>query len=251
MTISPTQYVTAFSDFQEEMERAVTKAVQSAFAASGVGRSGDVDAAREALAYGLADLVALYGPQAESFGMYLFGEMTGEAAQAATIVEPTQSVVSSTFGILSKYAAPLSVLAGSMTRHTMNYSRSAIHNSAAGVPGMAYARVPSYRGQRRGKGPCEFCIVLASRGAVYADSVTAGARGSGNEYHDDCYCVPTVMRKANPEYGDFGSPSDWPKGYNPSRLYEEIYSPSHDSADTIRDVTRKIREKDPTFPLGR
>ena len=59
------------------------------------------------------------------------------------------------------------------------------------------------------------------------------------------------MRKGNPEIGDFGDPSDWPRGYTPDRLYREIYDPSHEYLDTIQDVTRKIRAKHPDFPSGR
>lgn len=254
MSLTPDQYVRAYSGFQEEMERKVAIEVQQIYRSSGLGRMGvDPILARDVVADALAGLVNAYGPAAEAFGMYLFEEMIGEKATAAAISAPTATAAAtaSTYGIITKYASPESVLASSMSRHVMNFGRSAIHNSAAGIPDLAYARVPNYVGQRDGKGPCEFCIVLASRGAVYADTVTAGERGSGNEYHDDCWCVPTLMTKANPEAGDFGDPSEWPKGYTPDRLYKEIYDPSHEYLDTIQDVTRKIRAKDPTFPLGR
>lgn len=254
MSLSPDQYVRAYSKFQEEMEWKVKIEVTKIYRSSGLGKMGvDPILARDVVADALTGLVNAYGPAAEAFGMYLFEEMTGEKAVAAAISAPTAAATASasTYGIITKYANPGDVLASSMTRHVMGFGRGAIHNSAARVPQLAYARVPNYRGQREGKGPCEFCIVLASRGPVYADTVTAGQRGSGNEYHDDCWCVPTLMAKGNPEAGDFGDPSDWPKGYTPDRLYKEIYDPSHEYLDTINDVTRKIREKDPTFPLGR
>lgn len=254
MSLSPDQYVRAFSDFHADMEQKVRREVLWLYQESGLLSPGtDPGLARGVLAEALSGLVNTYGPAAEAFGMYLFEEMTGERAAAAAITAPTAAAAAtaSTHGIIVKYLNPSDVLAGAMTRHVMNFGRDAIHNSAAGVPDVAYARVPAYRGQRSGKGPCEFCIVLASRGAVYADTVTAGERGTGNEYHDDCYCVPTLMRKADPESGDFGDPSDWPKGYNPKRLYSDIYDPSHEYLDTIQDVTRKIRAKDPSFPGGR
>lgn len=253
MTLTPDQYVHAFSDFHRDMERKVRVEVAWLYRESGLLSGADPDLARGVLAEALSGLVGTYGPAAEAFGMFLFEEMTGEYAATAAISAPSaaEAAVSSTFGILAKYVDPLEVLSGSMTRHVMNFGRGAIHNSVAGVPMLAYARVPAYRGQRGGEGPCEFCIVLASRGPVYADTVTAGERGSGNEYHDGCYCVPTLMKKGDPEAGDFGDPSEWPSGYNPSRLYDEIYDPAHEYLDTIRDVTRKIRAKDPSFPPGR
>ena len=254
MTLSPTQYVKAFTDFQEDLERKVANEVLRVYRGSGLGRPGvDVQLAKDVVSDALAGLVTTYGPGAESFGMFLFEEMTGEKAAPAVLDAPSALARSSAYGVITKYANPGKVLTGSMTRHIMNYGRGAIHASAAGVRDLAYARVPNYRAplQRHGKGPCEFCIVLASRGPVYADTVTAGERGTGNEYHDDCYCVPTLMTKGNPERGDFGNPSEWPRGYTPDRLYEEIYDPSHDYLDTIEHVTRKIRAKDPSFPLGR
>lgn len=254
MSLSPDQYVRAYSKFQDDMEWKVKIEVQQIVRKAGLGRMGvDPVLARDVVADALTGLVVAYGPAAEAFGMYLFEEMIGETPAPSGISAPiaTEAAAASAYGIITKYNSPATVLSSSMARHVMNYGRSAIHNSAAGVPSLAYARVPNYRSQRGGKGPCEFCVVLASRGPVYADTVTAGERGSGNEYHDDCYCVPTLMRKGNPEIGDFGDPSDWPKGYTPDRLYKEIYDPSHEYLDTIQDVTRKIRAKHPDFPSGR
>ena len=254
MSLTPDQYVRAFSKFHEDLEFKIKVEVQQIVRKAGLGRMGvDPVLARDVVVDGLSSLISAYGPAAEAFGMYVFEEMVGESAApaATTLPTATKAASSSAYGIITKYASPTTVLASSMTRHAMNFGRSAIHNSAARVPSLAYARVPNYRSQRGGKGPCEFCIVLASRGPVYADTVTAGERGSGNEYHDDCYCVPTLMRKGNPEIGDFGDPSDWPKGYTPDRLYREIYDPSHEYLDTIQDVTRKIRAKHPDFPSGR
>ena len=254
MSLTPDQYVRAFSKFHEDLESKIRTEVQRVVREAGLGRAGvDPVLARDVVADALASLVGTYGPATEAFGMYVFEEMIGEAPKGASLTLPvaTEAATASAYGIITKYPSPSTVLSSSMTRHAMNFGRGAIHNSAAGVPGLAYARVPSYRNQRDGEGPCEFCLVLASRGPVYADTVTAGERGSGNEYHDDCYCVPTVMRKGNPEIGDFGDPSDWPRGYTPDRLYTELYDPSSDYLDTIQDVTRKIRAKHPDFPSGR
>lgn len=254
MSLTPDQYVRAYSKFQEEMEWKVAIEVQQIVRSAGLGRMGvDPILARDVVADAISGLVNAYGPAAEAFGMYLFEEMTGQAAAASSITASTaaKTTTSSVIGVITKYHSPSTALQRSAARHIMNFGRGAIHNSAARVPSLAYARVPNYRSQRGGKGPCEFCIVLASRGPVYADTVTAGERGSGNEYHDDCYCVPTLMRKGNPEIGDFGDPSEWPKGYTPDRLYREIYDPSHEYLDTIQDVTRKIRAKHPDFPSGR
>ena len=252
MTLTPDQYVAAYSSFQDDMEAKVRREVDKVYRDSGLGRRGvDTIVARDLIADALAGLVTAYGPAAESFGMFLFEEMTGGKARSnpTALPDARAAATASTYAVITTYNSPRDPLGSSMSRHVMGFGRGAIHASVSAEKGLAYARVPNYRGQREGKGPCEFCIVLASRGAVYADSLTAG--GAGSRYHDECACVPVMMRRAEPAAGDFGDPSDWPKGYNPSRLYHQIYDPSHESSDTIRDVTRKIRASDPTFPDGR
>lgn len=69
--------------------------------------------------------------------------------------------------------------------------------------GAAYCRVP------RNPEPCAFCFMLASRGAVYHTEATAGAKGSGNEYHGDCSCDVVLVR----------GPQDYPDGYDPEGYY--------------------------------
>ena len=66
-----------------------------------------------------------------------------------------------------------------------------------------FARVPSYAG---GNQPCLFCLMLASRGAVYYSRKTAGEL---NEYHQHCSC------KAVPVFNDNGI-----QGYDPGELYD-------------------------------
>lgn len=68
---------------------------------------------------------------------------------------------------------------------------------------MRYARVPT------GPEPCAWCLMLASRGAVYGSEESALYRSSdGKEYHGDCNCMPTLIR----------TESDLPDGYDPDAL---------------------------------
>lgn len=76
-----------------------------------------------------------------------------------------------------------------------------IQQSAAADPGRPrVARVPT------GSETCAWCLMLASRGAVYASKATALAAS-----HGDCDCVLTVMWD-----GD-----RMPKGYDPDALYRQ------------------------------
>ncbi len=62
-----------------------------------------------------------------------------------------------------------------------------------------FARVP------QGRETCSFCIMLASRGAVYENAMTAGAT---RHYHENCDC------KVVPDFGDGID------GYDPDEYYE-------------------------------
>lgn len=68
--------------------------------------------------------------------------------------------------------------------------------------GVRWARVPT------GAKPCAFCLVLASRGAIYRTEQSAG--GDENRYHGDCRCLPTPI----------ASDEDYPAGYLPDQYYE-------------------------------
>ncbi len=79
--------------------------------------------------------------------------------------------------------------------------RQTMQNSAW-ASGAAWARVPS------GSKTCAFCLMLASRGAVYHTSQSAG---EGHAYHGDCHCVPALVRDDR----------DFPEGYDPAALYDQ------------------------------
>lgn len=68
----------------------------------------------------------------------------------------------------------------------------------------AWARVPM------GRETCAFCIMAASRGAVYRTDKTAG---SDRKFHGDCDCQVVLVR----------GPEDYPEDYAPE-AYLDIYS---------------------------
>lgn len=240
---APTELLREFSAFQNDIERRVATEITQIYSTT-IGPGMTAAARRQVLEELLPALVAQYGDVAASFGMWMFEEMT-TVVPTALVPSPHPAAVGSVAALVGK-ANELQRLIPSMNRHVLGQARGAIHHNSMGNANIAYARVPNYAGQRDGKGPCSFCTVLASRGPVYASTATAGARGTGNEYHDECYCVPMAMPAADAAH-PFGRPEDWPKGYNPEKIYNEIYSPNHEYMDRIKDVTRKIRAKDPDF----
>lgn len=66
----------------------------------------------------------------------------------------------------------------------------------------SFARVPS------GSKTCEFCLMIASRGAVYANKDTAG---DSKKFHSHCDCSIIPMW-----HGD-----EYPTGYDPESLYDQ------------------------------
>lgn len=102
--------------------------------------------------------------------------------------------------------SPLDLLAGSMQRALFNESRETIIQNSDAEPGARWARHASANA-------CEFCRMVATRGAVYASesaASTVGGRGStgsrgggvrtrgnqaiGSKYHDHCHCIAVPVR---------------------------------------------------------
>ncbi|OZV74777.1 hypothetical protein CA850_29815 [Micromonospora echinospora] len=80
--------------------------------------------------------------------------------------------------------------AGAAYRHTANGGRGTIKGTAyRDAKAIGWARVSDGR-------PCDFCAMLASRGAVYESATTAGLTDDGDRYHDNCGCfvVPVYTR---------------------------------------------------------
>lgn len=87
--------------------------------------------------------------------------------------------------------------------------------------GVRYARVPT------GAETCGWCLMLASRGFVYASEKTAGAT---DHYHNDCDC------KIMPEFGDTEV-----EGYDPDALYD-VYSEAYGDLDGRAGLRRMWEE---------
>ncbi|MEW2011400.1 hypothetical protein AB0300_18215 [Microbacterium sp. NPDC078814] len=98
-----------------------------------------------------------------------------------------------------------SQILGATQRLVAQRGRDTIFDNAGRDPvRTSVARIPS------GTDTCTFCIMLASRGAVYTDLVSAGEM---NDFHDNCDCVPTVIR----------SERDFPEGHDLAR-FTELYT---------------------------
>lgn len=105
------------------------------------------------------------------------------AARAATYV-PDAEMLSSTdplvIGQVNQVA--LNKLQKSLSRLVLFQSRETVFQATQDA-GTAYARIPEI-------GACTFCLMLASRGAVYTkETVTVASSRSMRGYHDGCRCL--------------------------------------------------------------
>jgi hypothetical protein len=98
--------------------------------------------------------------------------------------------------------------------------------------GVRFARVPS------GAKTCSWCLILASRDAVYVSRRSAGdlGNGHGDGYHGDCDCLVTPIRKS----------SDYPEGYLPDDHYA-MYEAARKEAQSgdIKDISAAYRRLHP------
>lgn len=94
--------------------------------------------------------------------------------------------------------------------------------------GVRWARVPT------GRKTCTWCLILASRDAVYETKKSAG--GDGHKFHGACDCVATRIAKA----------SDYPAGYLPDDYYD-MYLAARDEAKSgdIKDIAESFRRLHP------
>lgn len=143
---------------------------------------------RDALLDLVPSLVTTYGDAAAVVAIEYFEQVTGARGtlQGAVSREAVQGSVRAVVGGLwtGQEAMAISNVVASATRHMLQAGRTSIYESTRGTPGLRFARVPE-------SGACDWCRIMSSRGAVYLTEKSAG--GDGNDYHDDCGCVPTPV----------------------------------------------------------
>lgn len=147
-------------------------------------------------------LVAQYGDAAATLAADWFEQQAGVRAVLARPVPDdvaragARSAMDSLFkGNPAQVLANLGVVLDRMVKQP---GRDTIRESSHRA-GVRWARVPT------GAKTCGFCLMLASRGAVYRSEDTA----DGGRYHGDCDCVATPIRDL----------SEYPRGYDPDELY--------------------------------
>lgn len=118
----------------------------------------------------------------------------------------------------------LEYLQGIIDVNVKQPARDTIFNNARRDPARPkFARVPT------GSETCAWCMMLASRGFVYANAKTAGELG---QYHKNCDCQAVAEFSSHPEV----------EGYDPEGLYD-IYQAARRSAasSSEEDILAEMR----------
>lgn len=194
----------------------------------------DPKQASKALQLILPDVVGDYGDIAATLGADFYEEVTAdyglpyETATLAPVAPAGQTQAVTRWGLTPLFGSnpsaiqAFSFLATGIHRLVLQAGRDTIETNTKRAK-LTYARVPS------SSEPCAFCLVLASRGAVYGSAKAAQFSAHGSKYHDECRCAPVPMR----------SDADMPGGYDVAK-YERIYE-AHASG-SLEETTASIRE---------
>lgn len=195
----------------------------------------DVEFLREALQ---AELPGVVDPYLAASGDISATWYEAQAPELAYVASPAALVDEGQLQSTARWAAgtvltrspvsPLDLLAGSMQRALFNESRETVLENAEAEPGARWARHASANA-------CEFCKMVATRGAVYTSEAAAGrvgGRGStgkrgkgirtrgdqaiGDRYHDHCHCIAVPVRPGQ-SYDPPSYVEEWEADYTRAR----------------------------------
>jgi hypothetical protein len=193
----------------------------------------------------MPDLIATYGSAAAGLAADRYDELRADSiatgAFRAALADPlpdeqvqavTRWALGPAFAEKQDLGAALTMLTDASQRLVRQQARNTVALNVERDPfGASYARVP------KGKTTCAFCLMLASRGAVYGSKKSAETiRNSGKHYHTKCDC------EAEPVWsGDDLARLKQDAGYDPDALYD-IYATVHETGMTGKQTASALRE---------
>lgn len=198
------------------------------------------EAVRDALLEFVPLLVAEYGQIATALAMEWYEQLRFESGDESAFVvaaPPTPSITAERVESKVRYLAaklwtpePEAMLSGLTTaadKYVKQHGRDTVVWNAERERA-SYARIPT------GEKTCAFCLVQASRDAVYASARSAGSKEHGNEFHGDCDCE--IVR--------ISSGDEYPPGYLPDDYYD-MYSIARDKTRSDPEVRAFMDSLDP------
>ena len=194
-------------------------------------RGASPEVVRNAFLDAMPQIVDTYGAASAEVAAEYFEELTGFMAEPADSLDRAQvdGAVRYQAGKLwtGEQAGFVTGLMTDVDRLVKAFGRDTIYSNGD-RRGVRYARIPS------GSKTCAFCMVMASRDAVYLSRKSAG--GDGNSYHGDCDCTVTPVRDAG----------DLPEGYDTEELYA-VYLDARSEAGSgdLKDIVATARRQNP------
>lgn len=194
-------------------------------------RGASPEVVRNAFLDAMPQIVDTYGAASAEVAAEYFEELTGFMAEPADSLDRAQveGAVRYQAGKLwtGEQAGFVTGLMTDVDRLVKAFGRDTIYSNGD-RRGVRYARIPS------GSKTCAFCMVMASRDAVYLSRKSAG--GDGNSYHGDCDCTVTPVRDAG----------DLPEGYDTEELYA-VYldARSESGSGDLKDIVATARRQNP------
>ncbi|WP_270207987.1 hypothetical protein [Eggerthella lenta] len=250
----------AHDAYAEAVSRQAADAVRNleSFMA-GLDFSGSYDekkAARNAVVERMQMLVARYGDAAAALAADFYNEIAeaagasvadavlAEAAADASVAGSVRYSARKLFGREADEDAFRKACAAALSRFVKKAANDTMSKNAVrdGRKGAKFARVP------QGAETCMFCVMLASRGFVYASREAAG---EFDHFHDNCDCKVIVG------FGDDAGV----EGYDPGALYDRWAESDHydymrrrakrETDENHRKYIEKLRKRSDAINAGR
>lgn len=196
--------------------------------------------ARDALLQFMPALTAQYGSVAATLAAEMYEEMrsqsgaTGSFRASLAPSVPAVQVEGKVRSLADALWTPTpGSLLGSLLLSADKYVKQPGRDTTAlnaRREGARWARVPT------GAKTCSWCLILASRDAVYLTKKSAAKGKDGEHYHGACDCQAIRLASAD----------DYPPGYLPDNYYD-MYQISRDSAGSgdIKDIAAAMRREFP------
>ena len=220
-----------------ELSRRVGAELEDFFASLNLARP---EMARDALLEFLPILTAQYGDVAAALAADWYEEARAASGAAGRFRALTAAAVpAEAVEAKVRYLAghlwtpePAAMLGGLLTaadKYVKQPGRDTVANNAK-REGVRWARVPT------GAKTCSWCLVLASRDAVFLSEKSASRRAGGGKYHGDCDCQAVRIAKK----------ADYPEGYLPDDYYA-MYQAARNEAQSgdIKDIAASFRRLHP------
>ena len=194
----------------------------------------DPNGCREALAGFWPFLIEQYGEVAATLAADRFEELTGMRATMARAVDEERALSRMNWAIRPLFNGEgdaYGLLALLLDELVKQPGRSTMIASARDNR-IRYARVPV-------GDTCAFCLMLASRGAVYVSRSSAGDRGS--RFHGKCDCAVEPVRD------DYDLDQLKRQGYDPDELYDKYLTAREKAGSgSTSTVLSELREQEGT-----